>query len=225
VPVVGAHFTPGPSDTAPLGAVPPQPRPPVPGPPARDTRSLLLRGAGLVAIAVVSGLLWFLIRHDSGPAEPVAQPPAQNSGLYQFTRVAGPVKADDCAAKSYGKTHDFFLESPCQSLVRALYTTESGGAKALVSVVLVGMPDSTKAKALKTLTERDGTGNVTDLVRDKTFAGTGTPSVSGADAAYASKVEGTNVTIVLADFYDKHTDKALIEKIAEDAVRLSADFG
>ncbi len=222
--MVGAHFTPGPSDTAPLGAVPPQPRPPVPGPPPRDNKALALRGAGLVAIAVVSGLLWFLIRHDSTPDEPVAQPPAQNTGQYQFTQVAGPAKSTDCAAKSYGDTQKFFRESPCQSLVRALYTTETGGAKALVSVVVVGMPDSTKAKALKTLTEQDGTGNVTDLVKDKTFAGTGTPSVSGPDAAYASKVDGTNTTIVLADFYAEHTDKKLIEKIADDALRLSADL-
>ncbi|WP_033262539.1 hypothetical protein [Amycolatopsis vancoresmycina] len=196
----------------------------MPGPPARDTRSLLLRGAGLVAIAVVSGLLWFLIRHDSTPDEPVAQPPAQNTGQFQFTKVAGPEKSDDCVEKSYNKTQDFFRDNPCQSLVRALYTTESGGAKALVSVVVVGMPDSSKARALKTLTERDGTGNVTDLVKDKTFAGTGTPSVSGKDAAYASKVEGTNTTIVLADFYAKHKDKALIEKIADDALRLAADL-
>lgn len=223
--MVGAHFTPGPSDTAPLGAVPPQPRPPVPGPPARDTRTLALRGAGLVAIAVISGLLWFLIRHDSSPDEPAAQPPAKSTGQYTFTPVAGPVRSTDCAAKSYGRTQAFFQDSPCQSLVRALYTTESGGAKALVSVVLVGMPDSTKAKALKTLTEQDGTGNVTDLVKDKTFAGSGTPSVSSENAAYASRVEGTNTTIVLGDFYDKHKDKALLDKIVKDALRLSSDFG
>jgi len=222
--VVGAHFTPGPSDTAPLGAVPPQPRPPAPGPPARDTRSLLLRGAGLVAIAVVSGLLWFLIRHDSTPDKPVAQPPAQNTGQFKFTLVAGPEKSTDCVAKSFDDTQDFFKDNPCQSLVRALYTTESGGAKALVSVVVVGMPDSAKAKALKALTEKDGTGNVNDMVRDKTFAASGTPSVSGKDSAYASKVEGTNTTIVLADFYAKHKDKDLIEKIADDALRLSADL-
>ncbi|MDQ7810211.1 hypothetical protein Q5425_41355 [Amycolatopsis sp. A133] len=196
----------------------------MPGPPARDTRSLLLRGAGLVAIAVVSGLLWFLIRHGSATDEPVAQPPAQNTGQFKFTKVAGPEKSADCAAKSYGDTKDFFTDSPCRSLVRALYTAESGGAKALVSVVVVGMPDSTQAKALKALTEKDGTGNVTDLVKDKTFAGTGTPSVSGSDAAYASTVDGTNTTIVLADFYDKHKDKNLIERIADDALRLSSDL-
>ncbi|MGW3965233.1 hypothetical protein ACWED2_35825 [Amycolatopsis sp. NPDC005003] len=196
----------------------------MPGPPARDTRSLLLKGAGLVAIAVVSGLLWFLIRHDSTPDGPVAQPPAQNTGQFKFTKVAGPEKSDDCVAKSYTKTKEFFQDNPCQSLVRALYTTESGGAKALVSVVVVGMPDSAKAKALKALTEKDGTGNVTDMVKDKTYTAAGAPSVSSTDAAYASKVEGTNTTIVLADFYAKHQDKDLIEKIADDALRLSADL-
>ena len=196
----------------------------MPGPPARDTRSLLLKGAGLVAIAVVSGLLWFLIRHDSTPETPVAQPAAQNTGQFQFTQVAGPDKSDDCVAKSYGDTKGFFQDNPCQSLVRALYTTESGGAKALVSVVLVGMPDSAKAKALKTLTEKDGTGNVTDLVQDKTFTDAGAPRVSGTNAAYASKADGTNTTIVLADLYGKHTDKALIKKIADDALRLSAEL-
>jgi len=222
--VVGPHFTPGPSDTAPLGAVPRQPGPP-PGPPARNPRDLALKGAGLVAIAVVSGLLWFLIRHEDAPAQ--ASPPSvsqQNSGAFKYTQVAGPEKGDNCAAKSNDETKKFFQDNPCRSLTRALYTTESGGVKVLVSVVLVGMPDSDKALALKALTEKDGTGNVTDLVKDGTYKASGAPKVSGADAAYSSHVEGTNVTIVLADFYGNHTDEALIEKIADDAIRLSSDL-
>ena len=201
----------------------PGPPPPPPGPPERDTRALLLKGAGLVAIAVVSGLLWFLIRHEDAPAQ-ASPPPTQSSGAFQFTKVAGPVKGDDCVAKSYDKTKKFFQDNACRSLARALYTTESGGAKALVSVVLVGMPDSDQAKALKALTEKDGTGNVTDLVKDETYKASGAPRVSGQNAAYASRVDGTNVTIILADFYGGHTDKALIERIADDAVRLSSDL-
>ncbi len=231
--VVGPHFTPGPSDTAPLGAVPRQPGPPPgqpgppPGPPVRNPRDLALKGAGLVAIAVVSGLLWFLIRHDDAPSE--AGPPSsssseQSTGAFKFTQVAGPDKSDDCAAKSYSDTKKFFQDNQCTSLTRALYTTESDGQKALVSVVLVGMPDSDKAAALKALTEKDGTGNVSDLVRDGTYTASDAPKVSGTDAAYSSRVDGTNVTIVLADFYGKHTDKALIERIADDAVRLSSDL-
>ncbi|HKN51384.1 MAG TPA: hypothetical protein VJX66_02720, partial [Amycolatopsis sp.] len=76
--MVGAHFTPGPSDTAPIGAVPPQPAPGRPGQGGRDTKAWVLKGAGLVAIAVVSGLIWFLIRHQDAPAK-VADTPPQNT--------------------------------------------------------------------------------------------------------------------------------------------------
>jgi hypothetical protein len=144
--------------------------------------------------------------------------------LYTFTKVLGPVKADDCAAKSTGKTQAFFQENPCQSLARALYTTETGGKKVLVSVVLVGMPDSEKAKALETLTERDGTGNVTDLVSDGSYKASNAPRVGGSKAAYAGQVDGADVTIVLAEYYGKHTDDTLLKRIAADAVRLSSDL-
>ena len=183
----------------------------------------MLKGAGLVAIAVVSGLIWFLIRHQDAPAK-VADTPPQNTGAYTFTKVLGPVKSDDCAAKSSSDTKRFFQENPCQSLSRALYTTETGGKKVLVSVVLVGMPDSAKAKQLKTLTEQDGTGNVTDLVMDGTYKASGAPRVGGKTAAYAGQVSGANVTIVLAEFYGKHTDDDLLQRVAQDAVRLSADL-
>ncbi|MFC4081945.1 hypothetical protein [Amycolatopsis samaneae] len=219
--MVGAPFTPGPSDTAPLGAV--GARPPGPPPaPARDTRALLLKGAGLVAIAVVSGLLWFLIRHEDKP-EPVAQPPA-NAGEFAFAIAEGPIKSTDCVAKSYNQTQKLFQETPCVSLSRALFTTETGGAKALVSVALVTMPDAASAARLKALTEKDGTGNVTDLVKDGTYKAPGAPRVSAEKAAFASKAEGTEVTIVLADFFAQHKDAPLLKRIATDAVRLAAEI-
>ena len=64
----------------------------------------------------------------------------------------------------------------------------------------------------------------TRAVTPSPFSEWRTPSVSSDDAAYASKVEGTNTTIVLADFYAKHSDKDLIKKIAADALRLAADL-
>ncbi|MFE0028683.1 hypothetical protein [Amycolatopsis sp. NPDC059021] len=203
-----------------MGAVGARPGPPPA--PARDTRALLLKGAGLVAIAIVSGLIWFLIRHKSAP-EQVAQPPA-NTGEFTFSLVNGPLKSGDCAAKSYGTTQKLFQQTPCVSLSRALYTTESGGAKALVSVALVTMPDTASAAQLKTLTESDGTGNVTDLVKDGTYKAPGAPRVSADKAAYASKTDGNDVTIVLTDFFGGHKDTPLLKRIANDAVRLSAQL-
>lgn len=219
--MAGPHFTSDPSETAPLGAVPAHPGPPVPGHgPARDNRTLLLRGAGLVAIAVVSGLIWFLIRHDSTP-EPVAQPPAKTS-QFDYKLVEGPSKSSDCAAKSYGKAQDYFKDAPCSSLARALYTVQYGDAKALVSVALVSMPQASQATQLKALTDQDGTGNITDLVRDHTYKAAGAPSVSGEKAAYESQVTGSDVTIVLTDFFAKHKDAVLLKRIAKDALQLSS---
>jgi hypothetical protein len=192
------------------------------GGPAPQTRPKLtpLKGAGLLGIAVVSGLLWWLIRHDVPPA-PLAQPPA-NAGQFQFTVAESPKVSTDCEKNSYTKTKEFFAENPCTRLSRALYTTTSGGAKALVSVVLVAMPDATRATALKSLIDRNGTGNVNDLVKDKTANIPGAPAL--ADGEYASHVTGSEVTIVLAGFFGGRKDQPLIHKIALDAIRLSADL-
>ncbi|WP_020660718.1 hypothetical protein [Amycolatopsis benzoatilytica] len=214
------HFTPGPSDTAPIPAVPAHPGPPS-GPPRN--RALLLRGAGLVAIAVVAGLVWYLIRHDSTPAQPVAEePPATTQPAFDYKLVEGPVKATDCAANAYSGAKNYFQGNPCKSLARALYTVQSGDAKALVSVVLVTMPDAAKATALKDLTDRDGTGNVSDLVRDGTFHDADAPKLSGDQAEYESQANGGEVTIVLTDFYYGHHDKPLLNRIAKNALKLSA---
>jgi hypothetical protein len=221
--VAGPHFTSDPSDTAPLRAVPAHPGPPAPGRgPVRYNRTLLLRGAGLVAIAVVSGLIWFLIRHGSTP-DPVAQPPSKTSE-FDFKLVEGPSKSSDCAAKSYGEAQTYFKSTPCSALSRALYTVQYGDAKALVSVSLVSMPQASQAGQLKALTDQDGTGNVTDLVRDHTYRAAGAPSVGGAQAAYESQVTGSDLTIVLTDFFSKHKDDVLLKRIAKDALQLSANL-
>ncbi|MFD5097118.1 hypothetical protein ACFWMR_41360 [Amycolatopsis thailandensis] len=195
--------------------------PPAPKP-SRDTKALALKGAGLVAIAVVSALLWWVIRHEPEPT-PVADTPSK-TGQFQYTLAEGPQVTTDCVSKAYGQTKDFFTQTPCTRLSRALYTTESGGKKALVSVVLVTMPGEVTATQLKALTDKDGTGNVSDLVRDGTFKAQGAPKISGQDAAYDSHVTGPEVAIVLAGFYDKQKDKPLLERIATDALRLSGDL-
>jgi len=190
--------------------------------PSRDTKGLALKGAGLVAIAAVSALLWWLIRHEPEPT-PIADTPTK-SGQFQYTLVEGPQVTTDCASKAYGDTKEFFTQTPCKRLSRALYTTETGGKKALVSVALVTMPGEVTATQLKALTDKDGTGNVSDLVRDGTFKAQGAPKISGQDAAYDSHVTGPDVAIVLAGFYDKQTDKPVLERIATDALRLSGDL-
>lgn len=217
--MVGARFSRGSGDTAPLQRVGPNGLPPGPpaGSPSGEVTGLALKGAGLVAIAVVAGLVWYLLRHTDAPE--AAQPPATSTGA-NFTLVQGPEVASDCVKNSYDKTKKFFSENNCTRLSRALYTTTSGGAPVLLSVVLVTMPDAEKARALKALTDQDKTGNITDLVKDGTYKTTG--GLKLATGTYKAGVTGTEVTIVLSQFLDQHQDKEALLKVDTEALKLAA---
>ncbi|MEU6644881.1 hypothetical protein ABZ863_20295 [Saccharomonospora sp. NPDC046836] len=227
------RYLPGTSDTAPLPAVgrqagPPPPPPSLPpppyGPPRRRGPRLLLQGVGLLAVAVVAGFGWWLIRQDSGTSTPdVAETPMPDdplvSGEFTYTTVAGPDISTDCSGNSYGDVAEWFTEHPCTRVSRALYSTGTGDERTLVSVVLVTMPTENEAQQLKVITDTDGTGNVNDLIRDGTAKLPGAPNV--AQGEYESRSAGTEVTIVEAAFFDEHTDEALLARIGTDALRLS----
>ncbi len=208
--VVGPQYPPGRGDTAPLPRVPAQPR---------RGAGWLLKGAGLVAVAVVAGLVWWLVQRDSTPA-PVAQPPAKQ---FSFTLTEGPVASTDCVAKSTEDVKRWFGEHACARLSRALYTTTASGGNALVSVVLVTMPDAAQAQQLKALVDRDGTGNVVDLVRDGTAKLPNAPKL--ADGKYASRATGASVTIVLSAFFDGRADDGTLGRVNAEALDLSPQLG
>ncbi|PRX51038.1 hypothetical protein B0I33_101190 [Prauserella shujinwangii] len=177
----------------------------------------------LVLVAVVSGLIWWLIRHDSGVAGQPAAAPREDpltSGEFHYVTASGPETSTDCAGNAYGDVAGWFAEHPCERVVRALYSTESAGARALVSVVVVTMPSAAEAQRLKVITDTEGTGNVNDLVRDGTANLPGAPQVAGGE--YESRSAGRELTIVECAFFDGHSDDALLARIAEDALKLSA---
>ncbi|MCR3718571.1 MULTISPECIES: hypothetical protein [Prauserella salsuginis group] len=182
-----------------------------------------LRGGALVAIAVVSGLVWWLIRYEPAGQDPTAAP-QQNpltSGEFDYTQVAGPEISAGCAANAYGDVVGWFREHPCEQVHRSLYETRAQDARALVSVVVVTMPGQTGAKQLKVTTDTDGTGNVNDLIRDGTANLPGAPNV--ATGEYASRVVGNRLTIVETQFFaDSAGPPELLGEIAHDALRLSA---
>jgi hypothetical protein len=74
----------------------------------------------------------------------------------------------DCAAHSYGHVQQFFEDHPCAALFRALYAIHgAGGARLLVAMAWVDMPDPAGAAALKSLVDRPGIGNVTELSKEQ----------------------------------------------------------
>ena len=76
----------------------------------------------------------------------------------------------------------------------AVLGRRSTGEPVVVSVARVRMPDTATARDLRALTDRNGSGNVNDLLREGVRY-TGSPAeLSGAE--YASAVSGPTVTIV-----------------------------
>ena len=74
----------------------------------------------------------------------------------------------DCAAHSYGEVQRWFREHPCEALHRALIEVhDRRDALVLVAVAWVDMPDRAQAAAFKRLVDRSGTGNITELSRER----------------------------------------------------------
>jgi hypothetical protein len=222
----------GPSDTAPLpmlaiGAPPPDLHPPDYQPyrgPLPRSRGItyLLRGLGLVGVAVVSGLIWLACQPKVVAGIPAAQTD-QSPGKYSFTRITGPTSDPTCAPHSYGRTQQFFQQHPCQRLTRALYsTTLPEGVQAVVSVVVVQMPAADQAAQLQALTKQNNTGNISDLITDGSQLAGAPSGREMREGGFASSVSGNSTTIALSAFVGGHSDKALLKDISNDALRLQA---
>jgi hypothetical protein len=185
-----------------------------------------------VAIAVVSGLVWHYITNDT------AKPPTNTGGgtttqepggRYKFTpheKMPRPNTVTDCAAHAYNDIQTFLKNTECDHLTRQLFVTEVDGRTIYTSVSVVTMQSEADAEELRNLTDKDGSGNVNDVVRDGLVKIEGLNSLSRADG-YKSKQSGQDVIIVESDYdpkdaTDKHADEATLDKVSEDALRLSA---
>jgi hypothetical protein len=91
----------------------------------------------------------------------------------------------------------------------------------VVSVVRVQMPDNGLARELQSLTDRNGSGNVSDLLREGVRY-TGSPAeLSGAE--YASAVSGPTVTIVESAWVEEDAEggSTEIDQIATAGLELA----
>jgi hypothetical protein len=121
--------------------------------------------------------------------------PGQIETVDGRTFVAQRVQTDPtCVGNAYGAVADFFTATDCAGLARALYSTEVGGRPVVVSVSMADMGEESGALALRALADQDGSGNVSDLLREGVRYPSGPAQLSGAE--YASAVAGSTVTIV-----------------------------
>ena len=232
------RFPPRPSDTAPLypadelmklqsimdnrqGQLPPPP-------PPRKT-SWVGKALALVGVAVVSGFVWWVLQPSDPVGQPVAQP-QKTAGEFEFTTVPQlpePVKDSDCAAHATSQTQTFFKTTPCLQLTRAFYTAKlPDGRTVYSSVSVVKMRTADEARQLREVTQKDGTGNVKDLVLDKAISVP--PLTTLANGGYASEQRGQEVVIVESDSPVKGADALAhnkeMKKVSADAIRLASSF-
>ncbi|MGY1700027.1 hypothetical protein [Geodermatophilus sp. SYSU D00766] len=198
----------------PAAPAPGQPEPAVPpvGPRRRPVarRTVLLAVAALLAVVVLLGLVAGLTgggdddaaaqeppAAGSTPAAPTSAGPTPGTAtvldgrgfLLQQVQVEG-----TCVGNSYGQVADFFEATDCAGLARALWSTDVDGRAVVVSVSKVDMGDSAAARALRALTDTNGSGNVSDLLREGVTYPGAPAGLSGAE--YASAAGGSLVTVV-----------------------------
>ncbi|MGH3521054.1 MAG: hypothetical protein ACRDQ7_27490 [Haloechinothrix sp.] len=205
------------------------------------TQRRALAVVGLVAVAVVSGFLWWLVRHEPTPEpalvtappatsatpdapeeEPTTTPTTVSSGQFAFDSVVPPDSGADCVRVSYGEVKTWFRDHPCERVVRGLYTTRKKDARAVVSIIVVTMPSAERAEQLKAIVDTSGTGNVSDLLRDGSATLPGAPDVAGG--SYAANSTGQHVTIIEASFFDGYHHRALLAEISAEALRAATQL-
>jgi hypothetical protein len=165
-----------------------------------------LKGLGLLGVALVSGLLWYLIRNNPAPAgSAAAPPPSQTAGLYQFQPYQPATTESDCAAHATNRVKIYLQQHPCVSLTRSLYTTSlPDSQKVVTSIAVVRMDTAAAAKGLQQESDGNGTGHVKDLVEDGVVIPGGPKALQ--DGGYYSAVRGNRVIIAETEYVDGGQD-------------------
>ena len=201
-----------------------------PKPPRNTTLDWGLRALGLILVAVISGLAWYYVTNDADSRQTGGDDNGEqqtSEGVYEFTphKMPSPETQYTCPEHAYGDIKTFLETTKCERLTRQLFTTEVEGRTVYTSVSVVTMATDGAAGELRDLTDKDGSGNVSDVVRDKVVSINGMDRLSGGEG-YASKQSKRNVIIVESDFApkDKGSDDAADQKkldgVCEDALRL-----
>ncbi|MGZ4570516.1 MAG: hypothetical protein ACXVXU_06555 [Blastococcus sp.] len=177
------------------------------GAPAVSRRTVLVIAAAVAVFLVLGVGGWLIARGVSGGAGTGSASgttaPHATAGPKQgdVQKVAGvsytaeAVKVDSsCSGHAYGQVATFLQATDCTGLSRALYSAQLARGPIAVSVIRVRMPDTSTARQLRDLADRNGSGNVSNLLREGVRY-TGSPA-GLANEEYASAVSGSTVTIV-----------------------------
>jgi hypothetical protein len=190
--------------------------------------ALLLGGWLAVSLLVLAGLLAFgghsHPQHQAGgstntPPASGSTPSAKPTDILPagWVRQAGDDQTD-CAAHSYGQVRTFFGKTPCSSVHRLLATTKQGGRTVVIAANEVTFDTAAQAARYLALVNSDGTGNISDLLRE----GVGFPGAPSKlpEAAFASRQSGSQVWVAEAGYVTGSSSTAdpALKAIAERGI-------
>jgi hypothetical protein len=168
--------------------------------------ALILGGWVVVSLIVLFVLLAVRGPHRSSLSNSAAGSTAPNasSTATTLTTPDGWVLAQqddqtDCAAHSYGLMPAFFAKTPCSNVHRELLTTNQGGRTIVVADYVVSFDTAAQAAAFSVLVKTDGTGNVSDLLREGVKLSNQSLTLS-PNAAFTSRQDGAHVRVAEAAY-------------------------
>lgn len=175
-----------------------------------------------VSVAVFLGLLAFhpkseALKRAQAVSAPSPVPPPSSTVPDGWVQQVTDDQVD-CAAHAYGQVQSFFAETGCSNVHRVLATTNQGGRPVVVASSVVTFASEATAEQYLTLVTSDGTGNVSDLLRDGSGF-TGGPKTL-PEAAFAARRDGTRVPVAEAAFTDGDSDSkdSSLKLLAEQAL-------
>jgi hypothetical protein len=188
--------------------------------------AIILTGWLVVSAVVLVTLLLVRGPHNSaGPAGPTstaggssAQSNPPSSSLPDGWTQQATDDQTDCAAHAYGQVQAFLAKTRCSSVHRVLATTNQGGRPVVVAAYTITFDSASRAASYNKLVASDGTGNISDLLRD----GTTYPGAPRAlpPAGFASRVEGIQVFVAEAGYTTgaSRSDDPSLRSVAQQAV-------
>jgi hypothetical protein len=184
---------------------------------------------GWIAVTVVVLLVLLAVRGPNnstskatGTAAPVASQPTASATALATPDGWALAQSDDqtnCAAHSYGLMPAFFSKTPCTTVHRELLTTVQGSKPVVVADYVVTFDTATQAAQFNALVKADGTGNISDLLREGVKLAGASVKLS-PNAAFTSQQVGSRVRVAEASYTvgaTKAKDPAL-ESVAQQAI-------
>ena len=103
---------------------------------------------------------------------------------------------DDCANHSTGRVQEHLRDHPCVAMHRAVFEVrDPRGDVVLIAAAWVEMPDSASARELVDLLDTEGTGNITELTKERGRY----RDIRYGGPAYVSRHDGSLVTTAQAE--------------------------